>query len=71
MSHEAHVVALYGIGVLLVALIGLIEAVLSAGALRTTLESAAVPLAVAPLQTPSSPKLASQQISRVPRRRQA
>ena len=33
---------LYGIGVLLVALIGLIEAVLSAGALRTTLESAAV-----------------------------
>jgi len=36
---------LYGIGVLLVALIGLIEAVLSAGALRTTLESAAVILA--------------------------
>ena len=33
---------LYGIGVLLVALIGLIEAVLSAGALRTTVESAAV-----------------------------
>ena len=33
---------LYGIGVLLVALIGLIEAVLSSGALRTSLESAAV-----------------------------
>ena len=33
---------LYGIGVLLVALIELIETVLSAGALRTTLESTAV-----------------------------
>jgi len=37
---------LYGIGALLVALIGLIETVLSAGALRTPLESAAVIFAV-------------------------
>ena len=37
---------LYGIGALLVALIGLIETVLSAGALYTTLESAAVIFAV-------------------------
>ena len=37
---------LYGIGALLVALIGLIETVLSAGALRTTLESAVVIFAV-------------------------
>jgi hypothetical protein len=33
---------LYGIGLLLVALIGLLEIFLSAGALRTILESAAV-----------------------------